>query len=412
MPDPEASRASRRRILVIGGVLLLVVVALWLWRRFAHESAPPPRAAAPVPVTTVRVQVQDVPIFRTGLGTVGAQASVTVKARVDGQLERVGFVEGQDVKEGQLLAQLDPRSFQAQLEQAQAQRARDLAQLGNARVDLKRYTDLYAQEAATQQQLDTQQALVGQLEAAVQTDDAQIHLAQVQLGYTRIVAPMSGRVGARLVDPGNIVHAADVNGLVVINQVDPVSVLFTLPEDAFQDVNRALHQSERPLQVIAYPRDAATALGSGRLTLVNNQIDSATGTVQLKGTFANPSHALWPGQSVNVRLVLGHDPHALTVPAAAIQRSQSGEFVWAVGDDGKARSQPVRLTAIQDGVAVVARGLQAGERVVIDGQYKLRSDATVVEAARGARGAASAAASSAAAGPLAEANSGGMPSRP
>jgi multidrug efflux system membrane fusion protein len=412
MPDPEGSRASRRRILAIGGVLLLVVVALWLWRRFGHETAPPPRAAAPVPVTTVRVQVQDVPIFRTGLGTVGAQASVTVKARVDGQLERVGFVEGQDVKEGQLLAQLDPRSFQAQLEQAQAQRARDLAQLGNARVDLKRYTDLYAQEAATQQQLDTQQALVGQLEAAVQTDDAQIHLAQVQLGYTRIVAPMSGRVGARLVDPGNIVHAADVNGLVVINQVDPVSVLFTLPEEAFQDVNRALHQSERPLQVIAYPRDGATALGSGRLTLVNNQIDSATGTVQLKGTFANPSHALWPGQSVNVRLVLGHDPHALTVPAAAIQRSQSGEFVWAVGDDGKARSQPVRLTAIQDGVAVVARGLQAGERVVIDGQYKLRSDATVVEAARGARGAASAAASSAAAGPLAEANSGGMPSRP
>jgi len=412
--DGPASHAARRRILVLGAVLLLVVAALWLWRRHVQEGAPPPRAAAPVPVTTVRVQVQDVPIFRSGVGAVGAQASVTVKARVDGQLERVGFVEGQDVKEGQLLAQLDPRSFQAQLEQAQAQRARDFAQLGNARLDLKRYTDLYAQEAATQQQLDTQKALVAQLEAAVQTDDAQIHLAQVQLGYTRIVAPMSGRVGARLVDPGNIVHAADVTGLVVINQVDPVSVVFTLPEETFQDVNRALHQSERPLQVIAYPRDGTSALGSGRLTLVNNQIDTATGTVQLKGTFPNPGHALWPGQYVNVRLVLGHDPHALTVPAAAIQRSQSGEFVWAVGDDGKARSQTVRLTSIQDGLAVVAGGLQAGERVVIDGQYKLRPDVTVVEVARGARGAASAAsaAGTGVASPLAENNGGGTPSRP
>jgi len=418
MPDPAPARASRRRILVIGGMLLLVVVALWLWRRFGQENAPPPRAAAPVPVTTVRVQVLDVPIFRAGVGTVGALASVTVKARVDGQLQRVGFVEGQDVKEGQLLAELDPRTFQAQLEQAQAQRARDLAQLGNARVDLKRYTDLYAQEAATQQQLDTQKALVAQLEAAVQTDDAQIHLAQVQLGYTRIVAPMSGRVGARLVDPGNIVHAADANGLVVINQVDPVSVLFTLPEETFQDVNRALHRSERPLQVIAYPRDRTTALASGRLTLVNNQIDSATGTVQLKGTFPNPAHALWPGQSVNVRLVLEHDPRALTVPAAAIQRSQNGEFVWAVGDDGKARSQPVRLTSIQDGLAIVAGGLQAGERIVIDGQYKLRPGATVVEVAELASvkpaGAANGASASGTgvASPIAENNGAGTGNRP
>jgi hypothetical protein len=226
----------------------------------------------------------------------------------------------------------------------------------------------------------------------------------VQLGYTRIVAPMSGRVGARLVDPGNIVHAADVTGLVVINQVDPVSVVFTLPEETFQDVNRALHQSERPLQVIAYPRDGTSALGSGRLTLVNNQIDTATGTVQLKGTFPNPGHALWPGQYVNVRLVLGHDPHALTVPAAAITLEPR---LW-LADDGKARSQPVRLTSIQDGLAVVAGGLQAGERVVIDGQYKLRPDVTVVEVARGARGAASAAsaAGTGVASPLAQNNGG------
>ncbi len=259
-------------------------------------------------MTTTTVQVQDVPIYRSGVGNVVALASVTVKPRIDGQLERVAFVEGQDVKAGQLLAQIDPRTLEAQLAQAQAQKARDEAQLGNARVDLKRYTGLFADDAATQQQLDTQKALVAQLEAAVKTDDAQINFAQVQLGFTRIVAPISGRVGARLVDAGNIVHAADPGGLVVINQIDPITVLFTLPEEAFQDINHALHASAEPLQVIAYPRDGKEKLGAGKLILLNNQIDTTTGTVQLKGSFANPGHALWPGQYVNVRLVLRHDP--------------------------------------------------------------------------------------------------------
>lgn len=405
----QASSHRLRRRLLIGIVALVVLgAAVWAWPRFIHENKPAARPAAVVRVTTTTVQVQDVPIYRSGVGNVVALASVTVKPRIDGQLERVAFVEGQDVKAGQLLAQIDPRTLEAQLAQAQAQKARDEAQLGNARVDLKRYTGLFAEDAATQQQLDTQKALVAQLEAAVKTDDAQINFAQVQLGFTRIVAPISGRVGARLVDAGNIVHAADPGGLVVINQIDPITVLFTLPEEAFQDINHALHASAEPLQVIAYPRDGKEKLGAGKLILLNNQIDTTTGTVQLKGSFANPGHALWPGQYVNVRLVLRHDPHALTVPAAAVQRSQDGTFVWVVDADNKAANRPVRVGPIEDGIAVIESGLAAGQRVVVDGQYQVRAGVAVVESARAGSRAASAASaagsSTGVASPLATAN--------
>ena len=347
------------------------------------------RPAAAVQVTSTTVKEQDVPVFRTGVGTVTALQSVTVKARVDGQLVRVAFVEGQDVKAGQLLAEIDPRTLEAQLAQVQAQKARDLATLGNARNDLQRYTSLIAQDAATQQQVDTQKSLVAQLEAAVKTDDAQINFAQVQLGFTRIVAPISGRVGARLVDAGNIVHAADPGGIVVINQIDPITVVFTLPEEDFQDVNKALHASAEPLQVLAYPRDSSQVLGSGKLVLLNNQIDTTTGTVQLKGSFANGGHWLWPGQYVNVRLVLRRDTHALTLPSGAVQRSQEGTFVWVVGSDGKAMNRSVHVASIQDGLAVIDRGVKLGERVVVDGQYKVKPGVAVVESARPADRAAS-----------------------
>ena len=343
----------------------------------------------PVAVTSTLVKAQDMPIFRTGIGTVAPTFSVTVKARVDGQLDKIGFTEGQDVKKGQLLAQLDPRTLQAQLLQAQAARAKDQATLVNARIDLQRYTTLLAQDAATQQQVDTQKALVNQLEATLKSDDAQVNAAQVQLGFTTIVAPISGRVGARLVDPGNIVHAADTGGIVVINQIDPISVVFTLPDDAVQDTIHAL-DGKKPLQVIALPREGTNVLGTGTLTLLNNQIDTSTGTVQLKASFANPQHNLWPGQYVNVRLVLGTRAKALTIPEAAVQRSQSGVYAYVIDDESKTvRNQPIAVTQIQDGIAVIGSGLAANQRVVVDGQYKLKPGSKVVEASHGASGAAS-----------------------
>jgi multidrug efflux system membrane fusion protein len=370
------------------------VLGLGLWSierpaQAADESKGKRPPDAPVAVTTTIVKPQDMPIFRAGIGSVVPAFTVTVKARVDGQLDTVGFTEGQDVRKGQVLAQLDPRTLQAALMQVQAARAKEQATLANARVDLQRYTTLIAQDAATQQQLDTQKALVNQLEATVKADDASVNAAQVQLGFTTILAPISGRVGARLVDPGNIVHAADAGGIVVINQIDPISVVFTLPEDAVQDTIHAI-DGKKPLQVQAFPRDGTALLGSGTLTLINNQIDTATGTVQLKASFPNSQHNLWPGQFVNVRLVLGTRTKALTVPEAAVQRSQTGVYVYVVDAQAKTvRNQPVTIVQMQDGTAVIGSGLAANERVVVDGQYKLKPGSKVVEVARAASGAAS-----------------------
>jgi multidrug efflux system membrane fusion protein len=354
-------------MLVIGGFLL----------RGLFESPPPAKATPAVPASLVQVKQEDVPNFLIGVGTVQALASVTVKARIDGQLERVDYIEGQDVKAGQILAQLDARPVRAQLEQVQAQKARDEAQLANARLDLDRYSQLIKEEATSRQTLDTQRALVAQLQAAVQTDEAQIHYAQVQLGYATITAPLSGRTGARLVDPGNIVHASDASGLVVINQIDPISVLFTLPGDAVQAINHA-QQDSRRLTVLAYAREGDELLARGTLVLVNNQIDVASGTVQLKGRFANPQHVLWPGQYVNVRLQLGDHGQALTVPAPVVQRGQAGTYAYVIGGDGKAEMRPIQVLQIQDGKAVIAKGLQAGETVVLDGQYKIKAGVQVV----------------------------------
>jgi len=373
--------------------IALAVLALGLWsiERPANAAgqAKGKHDEAPVAVTTALVRPQDVPIYRTGIGTVTPTSSVTVKARVDGQLDRVAFTEGQDVKKGQLLAQLDPRTLQAQLLQAQAAKAKDQAMLANARIDLKRYETLVSQDAATQQQFDTQKALVDQLDASVKADDAAVNAAQVQLGFTTINAPISGRVGARLVDPGNIVHAADATGLVVINQIDPISVVFTLPDDAVQETIHAL-DTKKPVLVQAFPRDGGNMLGAGYLTLLNNQIDTSTGTVQLKASFLNGQHNLWPGQYVNVRLILGTRSKALTVPEQAVQRSQNGVYVYVVDEQTKTvQSRVVALTQIQDGIAVIASGVDANERVVVDGQYKLKPGSRVTEVAKAASGAAS-----------------------
>lgn len=375
----KSSSFERRPVLLIG-VAALIVLAIIIW---AVGGKKPVRAAqeAPIVVTTTQVKQEDVPIYLAGVGTVVATQSVTVKTRIDGQLDKVGFVEGQDVKAGQMIATLDARVQQAQLDQAVAQKAKDAAQLVNARLDLRRYTQLIKQDAATRQTLDAQKAMVAQLEAAVQSDDAQISSARTQLSFTRITAPISGRVGARLVDPGNIVHAADANGLVVINQIDPISVRFTLPEDSFQQINQALHASADPLAVVAYPRNSLQPLGQGRLVLLNNQIDTTSGTIELKGSFANAGHKLWPGQYVNARLILGQRKQALTVPAAVVQRGPEGVYAYVVNADNSVRIQPIQLVNIQDGTAVVEKGLSAGERVVLDGQYKLKPGLQVTESA-------------------------------
>ncbi|MDP9990069.1 multidrug efflux system membrane fusion protein [Variovorax boronicumulans] len=373
----------QRRSTWLAAATLVIVLGGGAWALTHHNAfgaKPEAPKTPPVQVTTARVTPQNVQVYRSGIGTVASMATVTVKARIDGQLDKVGFTEGQDVKAGQLLAQLDPRTLQAQLAQAEATKAKDEAQLANARADLKRYTTLIAQDAATQQQVDTQKALVNQLAATVQTDAAQVQYAEVQLSFTRIVSPMNGRVGARLVDPGNIVHAADTNGLVVINQIDPIAVQFTLPEDSVQDINRVQQQqSNQPLAVVAYDRAGNQMLGAGKLILLNNQIDTANGTVQLKGSFANPQHTLWPGQYVNVRLDLDRRPDSLTVPAAAVQRGQDSTYIWVVDAENKVNNVPVHVLQIADGVAVIDKGLAADQRVVVDGQYKLRAGATIVE---------------------------------
>ncbi|WP_051443528.1 efflux RND transporter periplasmic adaptor subunit [Curvibacter gracilis] len=343
-------------------------------------SKPAKPAGPPVQVSTTRVVQEAVPIVQSGTGNVVALATVTVKARVDGQLESVQFTEGQDVKAGQSLARIDSRVYEAQLNQALAQKAKDQASLGNAEMDLRRYTELIKDDATTQQTLDTQGALVKQLQAALLTDEAQISLARVQLDYTRITAPISGRIGARLIDPGNIVHAADVGGLVVINQIDPIGLQFTLPETAFQALNQAMRNSRKPLKVQALDRVSQQVLAEGELALLNNQIDPGSGTITLKARFANGSHKLWPGQSLNARITLGESSASLTVPNAAIQRSQNGLFVYVVGADDIAHLQPVVAGQSDRQKTVIETGLSAGDRVVVDGQYRLTPGARVVEA--------------------------------
>lgn len=378
---------TKRSTVIAVAVLALAATPFAFKLLSPAKAATTPAGPATVPATTVHVAQENVPIFLSGVGNAQALATVTVHTRVDGQLDKIAYTEGQDVKAGQLLAQIDPRPFQAQLAQAVAQKARDEAQLENAKLDLQRDTALIKDDATTQQALDTQRALVAQLVAAVATDKAQIDYAQVQLDYTTIKAPLDGRIGAKLVDPGNIVHAADANGLLVINKVDPISVVFTLPESAFQNINSAMHADDK-LAVLAYSRETdldnaadAKPLARGTLVLLNNQIDIPTGTVSLKANFTNPSHVLWPGQYLNMRLQLGVEKNALTVPAQVIQRSQSGTYVFLVKPDETVEVRPVTVLQIQDGKAVVSKGLAANDRVVLEGQYKLKPGIHIAEQA-------------------------------
>ena len=345
------------------------------------QPAAAPTQPAAVPATTAIAARERMPIVATGIGTVTPLQSVLVRPRIDGALDTVTFREGQTVSAGALLARLDARALQAQLAQAEAQTARDQALLANARVDLARYTRLAAQDSIATQQLDTQRATVAQLEATVKLDQAQVDSAEVQLDYATIRSPIRGRTGKRLVDPGNLVHAADTTGIVTINQVDPISVLFTLPEDRFQAVVRAQADARgQPLAVQAWGRTDGKLLAGGRLTLVNNEIDTATGTFQLRAVFANATDALWPGQYVDVRVVLRELPDAVTVPSAAMQRGPQGLYVYVVRPDDTVAMQTVALLQDDGAKAIVAQGIAAGVRVVVGGQYKLRPGVRVAEA--------------------------------
>ena len=333
----------------------------------------------PVSVVMAGVDRKDVPVHVEGIGTVQASNTVLVRARVDGQLDAVSFREGQDVAAGDVLAQIDPRPFRAALAQAQAAKAKDEAQLANTRLDLQRTLNLAQRAYATQQSVDTQKAQVAQLEAALQADQAMIDNAAVQLGYTTIRAPISGRTGVRLVDQGNIVHAGDPGGIVVIAQLQPISVVFTLPQQTLLAVNAALARGEVP--VTALDSDRKTVLEQGVLSVVDNQIDSQTGTIKLKATFANAERKLWPGQFVNIRVRLDVRKNSIVVPVPAVQRNATGTFAYVVNPDRKVEMRPIKVAQIDEGIALVDSGLDPGQNVVVLGQDRLRPGAAVVASA-------------------------------
>jgi multidrug efflux system membrane fusion protein len=368
-----------RRKIIVPAVVLIVVVAGGVMAFMSGSKSKPSTASPPVPITAGMAEVKDVPVYLTGLGTVQAFNTVTVNTRVDGQLDKVNFTEGQDVNAGDVLAQIDPRPFQAALDLAQATKTKDQAQLANAKVDLQRYQKA-GPLANTQQQIDTQAALVQQLEATVQADQANIDAAQVQLGYTSIKAPLSGRTGIRLVDQGNIVHATSTTGLVVITQLQPISVVFTLPQDQLQEVIHQMTSTSAPLQVVAQGRADQQELGRGTLAFVDNQIDQTTGSVRLKATFSNQGYTLWPGQYVNIQLLLKTLPKVVTVPSTAIQRGPNGMYVYVIKPDSTVVMQPVSVGQMNSDTAVVERGLDPGMRVVVAGQYRLQPGARIQNA--------------------------------
>jgi multidrug efflux system membrane fusion protein len=337
------------------------------------------RSDLAVPVHVAAAVVADMPVRLTGLGSVAAFNTVTVRSRVDGQLMRVRFQEGQFVERGALLAEIDPRPFEVQLAQAQGQMAKDQAQLASARVDLERYETLLRQDSIARQNVDAQRSTVRQLAAAVQVDQAAIDSARLNLAYSKITAPVSGRVGLRLVDPGNVVSATSTTGLVVITQVEPIAALFTLPEDALRTVLPRI-RAGATLPVDAFDRTGATRLASGAVLTIDNQIDQTTGTVRLKAVFDNRDHALFPSQFVNVTVLADTERGQLTVPTAALQSGPQGTFIYVVSG-GKAVVRAVMVGRIDGERASIAKGVAAGDLVVIDGVDRLR-DGSAVEVRR------------------------------
>ena len=367
---PQLQQLPPRRLAVAGTVALLVVVlAAWSWfgrKPGAAVDKHPPAIA----VDVATVQRADVPVYLEGLGTVQAFYTVTVTARVDGQIEKVAFKEGQNVKKGDLLVQIDPRPYAAALGVAVATRDKDRAMLANAHRDLERYNELAPEDLASKQTVDTQKALIGQLTAQVKGDEAAIDNARTQLDYTAIRSPIDGRTGVRLVDPGNIVHASDTTGMVVVTQLEPISIMFTLPEEAFEQLSAALARGV--VTASALSRDDKETLDQGTVELIDNQIDQATGTIRIKVILPNKQRRLWPGQFVNVRVMTQMQHQVLTIPATALERGPDGPFTYVVQPDSTIKVAPLTTGEQTGDIVVIEKGLQAGDKVVASNQYRLQ----------------------------------------
>lgn len=364
------NRAITRRAAAAFGCAIagtLFALAYRLSGTAGAETAP--RGPALIPVEAVRAARADLPLYIDAIGTAQAARTATVTTRVDGQLQKIAFAEGSQVNAGDLLAQIDPKPYQAQLEQAQAKLAQDQAQLLNARHDLQRYTTLSPEDYTSKQTLDTAQSQVAQLSAQVKADQAAIEAAKTQLGYTSIVAPFSGRTGLRLVDEGNIVRASDTGGIVVVSELQPIAIVFTVPQGQLPEVIAAT--SAGPLQATALADDGKTQLDRGTVSLIDNRVDPATGTVRLKAIFPNANLQLWPGQFVNIRIVTQVLHDVLTTPSSAISQGPDGAFTYIVERDGKVDLRPVTIARDTDGVAQVSAGLKEGDTVVTGGQYRL-----------------------------------------
>jgi membrane fusion protein, multidrug efflux system len=365
---------------ILAGALALALGGAFVFargRKATSPSATPADSAAlarPVPVVVARASNRDVPVFLDGLGNAVPLVTVTVRPQVDGPLIKIAFQEGQQVKKGDLLARIDPRPFVIQLHQAQAALARDQAQFKNAKINLARYTALHEQGLATQEQLDDQRATADQLAGTIKSDQAQIENAELQLAYTQVRSPVDGVTGVRQVDQGNVVHASDANGIVVVTQLDPMAIVFTLPQDNLPQINREIAGG---LQIEAYSRDGDRLLGRGKLTLVDNQVSLTTATVRLKGIVPNPDKALWPNEFVRARLLLATRTGALSVPAPAVQRGPQGTFVYVVMPDQTAAIRTVEIETVQDQWAVIKKGISDGDQVVVEGQNQLRPGAKV-----------------------------------
>ena len=360
--------------------MVICAVVLGVGLRFLKAQAPAAGISAPpsVPIEAAAAARTDVPIYLEGLGTVQALNTVSVTTRVDGQLQRVNFTEGQDIKAGDVLAKIDPRPYQATLDHAAATKAKDAVLLANARRDLQRYIMLAPQNYTSRQTLDTQRALVAQLEAQVSIDQASIDSAMTNLDYTTIRSPIDGRTGIRLVDAGNNLTAAANTTIVVVTQIRPISVVFTLPEEHISAVSRSLAGGK--LTAIAFSRDNKTELDRGETAVLDNEINQANGTIRLKATFPNANEALWPGDFVNIKLLVRTETNVITVPAAAVQRGPEGPYTYLVKPDNTVEIRPISLKQFENGTAVVANGLEAGDTVVTGGQYRLQAGAHVQSA--------------------------------